>query len=126
MYENLEWHNHSNPRKLEKVNGMTDSTATNGRKISEMKNLGPACELDLNAVGIRTAGQLIELGAEEAFIRMMIGRKKNGRSTKCCNAAYLYALYGAIHDVDWREVPEAKKSEFKSLTAEMRESGQFK
>lgn len=96
------------------------------RKISEMRNLGPACEKDLAAVGITKASQVIILGAEETFVRMLLGRTKIGRSGKCCNALYLYAIYGAIHDIDWREVSNKKKAEFKSLTAEMRASGQFK
>ena len=95
------------------------------RKISEMRNLGPACEKDFNAIGIETAGQIIELGAEEAFIQMLIGRKAVGRSAKCCNAAYLYAIYGAIHDIDWRALPQKKKEEFKTFTKQLRDSGQF-
>lgn len=95
------------------------------RKISDMRNLGPACERDLNAAGVHTAAELKQLGAEGAFIKVLAGRLKQGRSAKCCNAAYLYALYGAIHDIDWRELPEKKKAEFKELTAEMRESGRF-
>ena len=95
------------------------------RKISEMRNLGPACEGDLNAVGIHIAEDLKRIGAEAAFVQMLEGRLKLGRSAKCCNAAYLYALYGAIHDVDWRELPESKKDEFKALAAEMRETGRF-
>ncbi len=90
-----------------------------------MRNLGPACEQDLNAAGISTAEELIALGPVEAFVKMLIGRKQQGHDTKCCNAAYLYALYGAIHDIDWREVPEEKKQEFKKLTAEMRQSKVF-
>lgn len=93
--------------------------------ISAMRNLGPACEKDFNAVGIHTAGELKALGVEEAFIRMLMGRKKLGRSAGCCNAAYLYAIYGAVHDIDWRAIPEEKKNEFKKFTAELRESGQF-
>ena len=95
------------------------------RTISQMRNLGPACEQDLNAAGIFTAQDLIELGPEEAFIQMLMGRVSQGRSAKCCNASYLYALYGAIHDVDWRALPEAKKNEFKAFTAELRDSGRF-
>ena len=102
-----------------------NETANANRKISEMRNLGAACETYLNAVGIHTAADLIDLGAKEAFIQLLIGRKKLGRSAKCCNAAYLYAIYGAIHDIDWRELPKAKKDEFKKLTAELRESRQF-
>lgn len=91
-----------------------------------MRNLGPACEKDLNDAGIHTAQQVIKLGAKETFIRMLIGRMRAGRSAKCCNAAYLYAIYGAIHDVDWREVPDEIKSEFKAFTAELRSSGRFR
>ena len=99
---------------------------TDTRKISEMRNLGPACEKDLNAAGIYTAEDLKRLGPEDAFVQMLLGRVKQGRSAKCCNAAYLYALYGAIHDVDWRELPDQQKQKFKALAAEMRELGRFK
>jgi len=95
------------------------------RTVSEMRNLGPACERDFDAVGIRTAAQIKKLGPEGAFIQMLLGRKKLGGSAKCCNAAYLYALHGAIHDIDWRAIPEKKKDEYKALAAELRESGQF-
>jgi len=90
-----------------------------------MRNLGPAVEKDLAAVGIKTAQQVIDLGAEDTFVKMLLGRKKIGRSAKCCNALYLYAIHGAIHDIDWRELPEKLKGEFKAFTAELRESGQF-
>ena len=90
-----------------------------------MRNLGPACEADLRAVGITTAQHVIDLGAEATFLQMLEGRRKVGRSAKCCNAAYLYALYGAINDIDWRNVPKKQKRHFKKLTAELRESGRF-
>lgn len=90
-----------------------------------MRNLGPACEKDLKAADILTAHDLIAIGPEEAFRQMLLGRIRSGRSAKCCNAAYLYALYGAIHDLDWRAIPEQKKIDFKKLAAEMRKSGEF-
>ncbi len=105
---------------------MPPAKPVDNRSISQMRNLGPACEKDLNAVGIHTAAQLIELGPEAAFIQMLLGRKQQGRSAKCCNALYLYALYGAIHDIDWRELPQKKQDEFKSLAAQMRQSGRFR
>ncbi len=104
---------------------MAKKKAKDERTISEMRNLGPACEKDLNAVGIYTAEELKRLGPEDAFVKMLLGRLELGRSAKCCNAAYLYALYGAIHEIDWRAVPEQKKKEFKALAAELRESGRF-
>lgn len=96
------------------------------QRISEMRNLGPACEKDLNAAGIQTAQDVIDLGPEETFLRMLAGRQQQGRSTKCCNAAYLYAIHGAIENIDWRALPEKKKAEYKALAAELRESGQFR
>ena len=98
---------------------------SDSRRISEMRNLGPACEADLNAVGIHTASDLKDIGIEAAFVKLLNGRLDRGLKANGCNAAYLYALYGAVHDVDWRDVPEKEKQRFKRLTAEMRDSGQF-
>ena len=98
---------------------------TDDRRISEMRNLGPACEKDLNEAGIMTAHDLIAIGPEEAFRLMLLSRIRSGRSAKCCNAAYLYAIYGAIYDMDWRAIPEQKKIDFKNLTSSMRRSGKF-
>ena len=104
---------------------MTTSRQADDRPIDEMRNLGPACARDFNAAGIFTAAELKALEPETAFVKMLYARKKQGRSAKACNAGYLYALYGAIHDVDWRDVPEEEKARFKAFTAELRESGQF-
>ena len=38
------------------------------RRISEGRNLGPACERDLNAAGISTVAQLMQVGIEGAFL----------------------------------------------------------
>ena len=90
-----------------------------------MRNLGPACEADLAAAGVHTAEQLKKIGVKDAFVRLLIARRQAGKSTKCCNAAYLYALHGAIHDIDWRNLPESAKIDYKEFGAELRASGQF-
>jgi DNA transformation protein and related proteins len=95
------------------------------RRIAEMRNLGPACERDLNAVGIFTAQDVLDIGIEGTFIKLLQGRVARGLSTFGCNAACLYALYGALHDIDWRKIPGAKKAAFRKLSAELRESGTF-
>ncbi len=92
------------------------------RSISEMRNLGPRCEQDLRAAGIVTAEDVKRLGAEETFFRMMVARVRSGQSTRGCTATYLYAIYGAIHDLDWRAIPEDRKTDFKALAAQIRES----
>jgi len=35
-------------------------------------------------------------------------------------AAFLYALYGAVEDVAWQDVPEPKRREFKAVAARLR------
>lgn len=94
------------------------------RPISQLRNLGPACESDLNAVGVHTLDDIKELGIEKTFELMMLGRISRGESGYCFNASYLYALYGAVHDIDWRDVPESLKSEYKALTAKLRSEHQ--
>lgn len=91
-----------------------------------MKNLGPAVEKDLNAAGVQSAADVLRLGTEKTFLKMLEGRMKIERSAKCCNALYLYAIYGAIHEIDWREVPESKKKKFKAWTEKLRASGKYK
>ena len=95
-------------------------------KVSEMRNLGPAVEKDLNAAGIYFADEVIKLGPEKAFLKMLEGRMKIGRSAKCCNALYLYSFFGAIHDLDWRNIPEKKKAEFITYAKKLRDSGKYK
>ena len=70
-----------------------------------MRNLGPAVEKDLNAVGVFYASEVKKLGAKKTFIKMLAGRLKLGRSAGCCNALYLYSIYGAINNLDWRDIP---------------------
>lgn len=96
------------------------------KKISEMRNLGPAVEKDLLAAGIKSSAEVLKLGVEKTFLKMLDGRLKLRRSAKCCNALYLYSIYGAIHDIDWREIPESKKNEFKKFTEKLRSSKKYK
>jgi hypothetical protein len=91
------------------------------RTISELRNLGPACQRDLNSVGIFNLNDLRKFGVEETYHRILIGRIQRAEATKSPSAIYLYALYGALHDLDWREIPEKKKQEFKKLAAELRQ-----
>ena len=95
---------------------------TDNRRISEMRNLGPACEEDLNAVGIHTAQDLLDAGVEGAFLSILSRYRQQRLSAKRLNATYLYALFGAIHNIDWREIPEAKKIAFKQFAAEIRQT----
>ncbi len=95
------------------------------KRISEMRNLGLAVENDLIAAGVFSSEDVLRLGVVNTFLKMLDGRKMLGRSAKCCSALYLYSIYGAIHDIDWRDVPSAKKNEFKILTEKLRNSGKY-
>ncbi len=89
--------------------------------VQTLRNIGSETAQDLKAVGVLYLDQLEELGAEQAFIRLMEGRKQCGKQMSCYNALYLYALYGALNDLDWRAIPTHKKQEFKEFTKKIRQ-----
>ena len=95
------------------------------KKIIEMKNLGTEAEKDFLAAGISKASQVTKMGAKKAFLKLLDGREKRGKPVDCCNALYLYAIYGAIYDIDWRDIPKSKKKEFKEYTKKLRKEGKI-
>ncbi len=95
----------------------------NAKRISQLRNLGPVCEQDLRAVGIETEADLQRIGVKEAFMRILIGRRRDGRNVKACTSTYLYALHGALHDCDWRSLPDDVKRDYREFVAELRASG---
>lgn len=66
------------------------------RKVSEMRNLGPACQKWLTAADIHTENDLKALGAVEAYHRA------NFFAQKRPHLMFLYALEAAILDIDIR------------------------
>ena len=90
------------------------------RPIADLRNLGPACERDLHSVGIFTAEDIRKLGVEGAFSRVIENRMASGTNETSISANYLYALYGALYDCDWRDIPQQKKTEFQQLAARLR------
>ena len=95
-------------------------------KISKLRNLGVEAEKDFESAGIKTAEELMKLEPKEAFLKILKGRAKRAKKVSCCNALYLYAIYGAIYDMDWRMIPETKKEGFKHFTKSLREKGKKK
>ncbi len=93
------------------------------RLISELQNLGPKCERDLAAVGIKTAADLRQLGVKEAFTRVVIGRLRRNESIASLSLNYLYALHGALHETDWRALSEETKREYRVFLDELRTDG---
>jgi len=75
----------------------------------KLRNVGPKLAEKLIDAQIDTPEKLRNLGAKKAFEKMYA----NGDSYGDFNAAYLYALEGAIQDCDWLEIPETVKQEYK-------------
>jgi DNA transformation protein len=79
------------------------------RRLRNLRNLGPASERLLLAAGIATPEELDEVGAVEAYRRAVAA---GGRPS----LNLLWSLEAALLDLDWRDLPEARK-------AELREAG---
>lgn len=82
----------------------------------DLRNIGPEMAAKLVAAGIDSPEKLRRLGAKKAFLKL----HETGQFCGRYNAAYLYALEGAIRDCDWRAIPERLKCGFKKYTAELR------
>ena len=77
----------------------------------QLRNVGPKLASKLVEAGIDTPEKLKQTGAKEAFNKIYPG----GDSYGDFNAAYLYALEGAIRNCDWLDIPEKLKQEYKEF-----------
>ena len=75
----------------------------------QLRNVGPKLVAKLVDVRIDSPEKLRRLGAKRAFEKMYAA----GDSYGDYNAAYLYALEGAIRNCDWLEIPDKIKLEYK-------------
>jgi DNA transformation protein len=85
-----------------------DKAAKNLAK--QLRNIGPKLAEKLIEARIDSPEKLRRLGAKKAFEKMYAA----GDSYGDFNAAYLYALEGAIRNCDWLEIPEEIKAEYKA------------
>jgi DNA transformation protein len=76
-----------------------------------MRNIGPKSSRELSEIGIENRDQLRALGIEETTRRLLF----RFGSEKKISLNYLYALEGAIHDRDWRDIMPARKQELRVL-----------
>ncbi len=77
--------------------------------LIDLQGIGPRVVGLLEAVGIDSPEKLTEVGAMEAYLRIV----ETGYSP---HLALLYALVGAVEDRDWRDVAQKDKAR---LTAEL-------
>jgi DNA transformation protein len=67
--------------------------------IAGLRNLGPASARMLATIGIHTATALDDLGAAEAY------RRLRDAGTPGLSRNLLWAMEGALLDIDWRDLP---------------------
>ncbi len=77
----------------------------------QLRNVGPKLAAKLIEAGIDSPEKLRQTGAKKAFEKMYPAGDAYGDF----NAAYLFALEGAIRDCDWLEIPETIKQEYKKF-----------
>jgi len=74
-------------------------------ELTSLRNIGKTLEKKLMSVGITTAEELIEVGSDEAFVRL----KMLYPDTKSMSLVHLYALEGAVSDTEYNQLPEDVK-----------------
>lgn len=78
-------------------------------ELTSMRNIGKEMARKLAAVGIDTPDKLREAGSKEAFFRMKVV------FPEIC-LVHLYALEGAVADVDYNRLSGEKKRELKEFS----------
>jgi DNA transformation protein len=74
--------------------------------LAELPNIGPVLAAKLNAIGVSSDGELADLGAVEAVLRI-------GQTDRAACYNMLYALEGAIQRVRWHQLPKAERAQLK-------------
>ena len=78
-------------------------------ELTSMMNIGKEMARKLTAVGIDGPEKLVEAGSKEAFFRL-----KTVYPQVCL--VHLYALEGAIRNVEFNSLPEDTKRELKGFS----------
>lgn len=78
-------------------------------ELTSMKNIGKEMEKKLTTVGIDSSEELIRLGAKQAFLKL------KEIYPKIC-LVHLYALEGAVENIEFNSLSENKKKELKEFS----------
>lgn len=78
-------------------------------ELISMTNIGKEMATKLTTVGIESSEKLIEVGAKNAFLKL-----KQKYPNVCL--VHLYALEGAIHDIEFNKLSENTKKELKEFS----------
>lgn len=77
-------------------------------ELTNLPNIGKVLANNIISIGINSSGELLLLGAEKSFIRILA--VNNGACLQ-----QFYALEGAIKNVRWHDLPKERKKELKSF-----------
>ncbi|MBI5667485.1 MAG: TfoX/Sxy family protein [Chloroflexi bacterium] len=83
-----------------------------GKRLSELRNIGPKSAEWLREVGIVTLDDLEELGAVEAYQRV------KHRFPERVSLNMLYGLQAALLNIHWTELPPDMKADLKAQAEE--------
>ena len=78
-------------------------------ELASMMNIGREMAKKLDSVGIGSAEELIRSGAEQAFLQVKERYPNVG-------LGHLYALEGAVRNVEFNSLPEGRKKELKEFS----------
>lgn len=82
--------------------------------IEQARALGPTVGAELRRIGISTKEELLEIGWQEAWVRLI--ERYPGRLNRNC----AYGLAAAVLDIDWRQLPPGVKQEIATLAQQLR------
>lgn len=77
--------------------------------LSSLPNVGKVLEKNLNRIGIYTEEQLVQMGSQDAFIRIRL----LADSGACLHM--LYGIQGAIENIRYTQLAEETKQELKEF-----------
>lgn len=77
--------------------------------LSFLPNVGKVLEKNLNKIGVYTEEQLVQMGSQDAFIRIRL----LADSGACLHM--LYGIQGAIENIRYTQLAEETKQELKEF-----------
>lgn len=78
-------------------------------ELTSMRNIGKEMAKKLESIGIDSAGKLLETGSRQAFLKL-----KQAYPNVCL--VHLYALEGAVRDVEFNSLSKETKMELKEFS----------
>lgn len=82
-------------------------------ELISMRNIGKELERKLKLTGINYAEDLISIGSKEAYFKLKL------RFPEVCSV-HLYALQGAVDDIDFNLLPDEIKKDLKAYADELK------